>query len=414
MNLALKLDRLRGRSEQQSGALSRRPDTADDGLPLRVSRRNGAALATVLHAEEIRPGLLFRSESVTMGFSPLDVNLSALPDLPGGPDRQGTEGREWVYLDTETTGLSGGAGNLAFMVGLARWSDNRTLGIEQFVLARFDAESDLLDLLMQRLPRDAVVVTFNGKSFDMPLLRSRCALHKRNDGLAGLGHLDLVHTVRRAYRRFWPDCRLQTAEKSLLGLFRVDDLPGAEAPAAWRDWLRSGSTRALSGVLAHNAQDVLSLALLHYAVLPDYQGISRAGVDYTAIGLAWWRAGFHAQAEAVWTSAAARLDDRGQLLMASACRRRGDWMKAQSIWQQLHDRGNRHASAELSKYFEHRCKDYTTAMHFAQYCEGEEREVRCMRLAAKQASGWKQNRRFRPVNDRQLSLLHESDLNAMK
>jgi hypothetical protein len=344
-----------------------------------------------------------------MAFSPTDVNLFGLPEV------QGTEGRDWVYLDTETTGLSGGVGNLAFMVGLARWSHSGMLELEQFVLSRFDAEGDMLDLLRQRLSPGTIAVTFNGKSFDMPLLSSRFALHRIDTRIAELGHLDLVHTVRRAYRRYWSDCRLQTAEKALLGFFRVDDLPGAEAPAAWRGWLQSGSTRALAAVLAHNADDVISLARLHHAVLADYQGGDRNGVDYTAIGLAWWRAGHHAQAETVWAAAGRRLDDKGLFLMASACRRRGDWMKAISIWQRLHCRGNRQASAELSKYFEHRRKDYATALHFARYCASDEREARCVRLAAKQrASAWRRGKSFYAANERQLSLLNESDLKAMK
>jgi len=116
---------------------------------------------------------------------------------------------------------------------------------------------------------DTVLVSYNGKSYDSPLLRTRYRLARLPDRIHGLGHLDLLHPVRRHWKGVWENCRLATAERELLGVVREDDLPGSEAPAAWLTYLRGGSAVNLRRVMTHNAQDLKSLAgiLLHMARL---------------------------------------------------------------------------------------------------------------------------------------------------
>jgi len=115
-----------------------------------------------------------------------------------------------------------------------------------------------------------VLVSYNGKCYDSPLLKTRYRLARLSDPLSGLGHLDLLHPVRRHWKGVWENCRLATAERELLGVVREDDLPGSEAPAARLNYLRGGSARNVRRVLAHNSQDLKSLAgvLLHLASLP--------------------------------------------------------------------------------------------------------------------------------------------------
>ena len=164
-----------------------------------------------------------------------------------------------VFIDTETTGLAGGSGTIAFLVGIARARDG-ALELKQWLLTRIGAERAMLDALASALDATDELVSYNGKCFDRPLLSTRYRLQRRADPLRERVHHDLLHAVRRRYKREWENCRLITAERKLLGIERVNDLPGSEAPAAWRAFLRSGATHALRRVAEHNRQDLVSLA----------------------------------------------------------------------------------------------------------------------------------------------------------
>jgi uncharacterized protein YprB with RNaseH-like and TPR domain len=178
-----------------------------------------------------------------------------------------------LHFDTETTGLAGGTGTRAFMIGAADWLDGR-FRIRQLTLTTMAAETAMLRTFAEWLSGDTVLVSYNGKCYDAPLLATRYRLARLPNPLAGLAHLDLLHPVRRHWKRQWPNCRLASAERQLLGVVREDDLPGAEAPAAWLTYLRGGSARNLRRVAAHNAQDLKSLAgvLLHMARCPATPG----------------------------------------------------------------------------------------------------------------------------------------------
>ncbi len=164
-----------------------------------------------------------------------------------------------LHFDTETTGLAGGTGTRAFMIGAADWVDAR-LRLRQLTITSMAAESAMLRTFAGWLHAHSVLVSYNGKSYDAPLLATRYRLARLPNPLTGLRHLDLLHPVRRHWKGMWANCRLATAERRLLGVVREDDLPGAEAPAAWLHYLRGGSAANLRRVLQHNAQDLKSLA----------------------------------------------------------------------------------------------------------------------------------------------------------
>jgi uncharacterized protein YprB with RNaseH-like and TPR domain len=182
------------------------------------------------------------------------VRLSAGLDARPAPDGL-------LLLDTETTGLAGGSGTLAFLVGVARVC-NEAIEVIQFLLTGFGGEAALLDRITPLLDGAEHLVTFNGKSFDLPLLRTRARLAGRVLAPDEPAHLDLLHVTRRRLREGWPDCRLRTAEEEALGFDRVDDLPGAEVPAAWQRWLQRRDPALLPRILDHNREDLLSLAAL--------------------------------------------------------------------------------------------------------------------------------------------------------
>jgi len=166
-----------------------------------------------------------------------------------------------VCFDTETTGLAGGVGTKAFMIGSACWRDG-TIVTRQLYLTALAGEARMLDVFAGSLPADPVFVSYNGRSYDAPLLKGRYRLHRQAHPFDARLHVDLLYPTRRAYRGVWENCRLQTIERNLLGIVRDDDLPGSEAPAAWLAFLRGQSSRNLARVLDHNRQDVMTLACL--------------------------------------------------------------------------------------------------------------------------------------------------------
>ena len=180
-----------------------------------------------------------------------------------------------VFLDTETSGLSGNEATLAFMVGVCKLEGD-ALVVRQYLLTRPSAEAAMLRHLARELEGATHLVTYNGKRFDVPLLETRLRRHDAPNVFAGLAHLDLLHAVRRA-RQLRPDfapaadCRLQTAGAHLLHLQRINDLPGHAAPRAWERLLRHHDTSLMRAALDHNRLDVLSLAAL-LPVLADGTG----------------------------------------------------------------------------------------------------------------------------------------------
>jgi uncharacterized protein YprB with RNaseH-like and TPR domain len=165
-----------------------------------------------------------------------------------------------LFVDTETTGLSGGAGTTVFTTGLG-FVEGAEVVIEQVFLRSFAEEPAALRHVAARLAERPLQVSFVGKSFDRHRLHARMVIHRIESAVLAPRHLDLYHLARRAWKTELPDCRLRTVEERRLGLRRQDDLPGSEAPQAWLDWLRDG-TGPVDRVLEHNRLDVLSLLTL--------------------------------------------------------------------------------------------------------------------------------------------------------
>lgn len=147
------------------------------------------------------------------------------------------------------------------MIGLARFEPGG-LALTQYTTATMAAEAAMLEALLAALGDAPILVSYNGRSYDRPLLSTRLKLARLPDPLLALPHLDLLHPTRRRWRAVLPNCRLSTVEQHCLGLVREHDLPGSEAPAAWLTYLRGGNAALLRRVGEHNAQDLASLAAL--------------------------------------------------------------------------------------------------------------------------------------------------------
>ncbi len=237
--------------------------------------RDDDELAQRIGAERVGEGLLVLDQSLEPG----ELH-GAFPVCP--PESGLYTGiRDWLFLDTETTGLAGGSGTLAFLVGVARFRGGR-LQLRQYLMTRFAAEEAMLQRLCADLEGGETLVSYNGKSYDLPLLATRLRLQGMANPFTGRPHLDLLHGVRRRYRGRWENCRLGTAERQLLGFERKDDLPGSQAPKAWLDYVRGGLWERLGGVMGHNRLDLISLAVLPEALermlLPVHREKPAAGL----------------------------------------------------------------------------------------------------------------------------------------
>lgn len=242
-----------------------------------------------------------------------------------------------AFLDTETTGLAGGAGTVAFLIGVARWQGGR-FRIAQLFLEDLDREPALLDALAEELRGVKCVVTYNGASYDLPLLQNRHVLNRRRWPLTGVRHLDLLPAARALWRHGHPDCRLTTLERGVLGYERHGDIPGAEIPAIYTRYLRKGPDHELLAVFRHNRWDLLSLAGLLWA--SGEAAAAPAGTAGLGVGLLHVRRGRDEQGrDALESSLRGGLPHAPKLRalkdLALACKRAGDWGRALDLWAEL-------------------------------------------------------------------------------
>ncbi|MCC8536064.1 ribonuclease H-like domain-containing protein [Xanthomonas axonopodis pv. poinsettiicola] len=213
-----------------------------------------------LPGNEIAPGL-----HLIEAFLPQPIPGQAL-SLAFAKRQDTVDPLDLLFFDTETTGLAGGTGTRAFMIGVADWYMDQAQGsglrVRQLMMSTMAAESAMLDLFRSWLSPRTVLSSYNGRCYDAPLLKTRYRLARRGDPISALDHVDLLFPTRRRYRGTWENCKLSTIERQLLCVVREDDLPGSEAPAAWLSYLRGGSARNLRRVAEHNHQDVVTLSLL--------------------------------------------------------------------------------------------------------------------------------------------------------
>jgi uncharacterized protein YprB with RNaseH-like and TPR domain len=287
----------------------------------------------------------------------------------------------FAFLDTETTGLAGGTGTYAFLVGVARY-EGEAFRLAQFFMRDPAQEPALLAALTDFLEPCQALVTFNGKAYDVPLLNARYITNGGASPLASFPHLDLLPLARRLWRDRLPSRTLGYLEEHILGLARTqEDVPGWMIPGLYFDYLRSGDARPLRSVFYHNAIDVLSMAALlsHVAELLNApfntQAETLEGVAHsldlvamgklfedlrrleTAVGLYEQGLARDLPEETYWETVRR---------LSFVQKRRGDLAAALGLWRRAAEGGHVYAHVELAKYYEHRARDYKQASDWTQ------------------------------------------------
>jgi uncharacterized protein len=319
------------------------------------------------------------------------------PALPPNP---GESAAHTIFVDLETTGLSGGAGTVAFLVGCG-WFDMGAFQVRQFLLTSYASERALLDAVASCFDAATLLVTYNGKTFDVPVMETRWMFHRMRMPLESVRHFDMLHPARRLWRsregtddfsdRLSGDdggCRLSTLERVLCGVRRIGDVPGLEIPGRYFQFLRTGDARPLEPVLEHNRFDLISLAAVTaHAVQLVEEGTAfcRDAAETLALGKVYERAGCTDRAIDAYRLAAAaagaHVDVGAEAIYRLAVRLRRDrrFAEAADCWRRLLElkqgrTGRRStllaplrqvAVEALAIHHEHRERDYAGARELA-------------------------------------------------
>jgi uncharacterized protein YprB with RNaseH-like and TPR domain len=365
------------------------PEPSPDGAAGTEStaRENAHAIAVVLGGQWVDTphGPAFVRETVwpldhRHGRWPLGAPLDVAPETLAAvwSTAQPPSVRRLGFLDTETTGLAGGTGTYVFLAGLGTFEDH-SFRLRQYFLPSLDGERAMLSLLFEDIERLDGVITYNGRSFDMPLLEARRTLSRLREtsrdpaGARQHHHFDLLRAVRRIYRHRFPSCALIEAETRLIGHHRSADVAGALIPTLYFEYIRAGRMAPLRDVFRHNAIDILSLASV-LAALASLFAAAGAGSEIAvddALALArWWELeGDPRRAEALYRSALDRLEPHaaGSSWLEAARRHAailrslGDRDGAARLWARLWEQGDLRGGVELAKHFEHAVRDLPRA-----------------------------------------------------
>jgi uncharacterized protein YprB with RNaseH-like and TPR domain len=355
-----------------------------DGWRRENERGEFFVIDTSVHIEE-RHGDVPLSRCHTL--SPDTVSVLATE-----PELAGFDLREAVYLDTETTGLAGGAGTAAFLIG-AGWFEGERFRVRQYFMRDYHEEGALLGALQEDISGFSRLVTYNGRAFDIPLLDTRFRLARSRFSLGEVPHLDLLHPARRLWKERLESCRLQSLEVALLGLRRTGDIPGDEIPRVYFDWVRRRDARLMARVFEHNRQDIVSLAALSVLACQWVEeGRAEDPRDVFSLARVLERARLYERSEReyrrVLALGAGELEGPALLRLAWRAKRAGDHERAASLWQRAGEAGEPEGWRELAMHHEHRTGDLDAALQAVE---------RGMKLVAKGEDGrcWHAARGFR-------------------
>jgi uncharacterized protein len=362
--------------------------SARDRQPIAKRQKPTAAPESWLEGEEISNshGTHYQTERLwerhrrhgSIGIVDLEGLSNDLLDPISNGQIRGVPPGKWCFLDTETTGLMGGSGTYAFLIGVGRITP-QGFRVRQFFMRDFGEEASVLAALTEHLKQFEVLITYNGRTYDQPLLETRFRMVRQRPPFASLEHLDLLHGSRRLWNLRFDSCRLMDLENQILGVERQGDLPGELIPYVYFEYVRTHEIFRLLPVFHHNAIDILTLACLTAIVprafhSPDFQSLDGARISHGAelVGLArWWRqAEQHENALALFRQAL-KTDLSDELLfrtmwdIAALEKKLGRQDAALAVLTDLAASRNPWRAAalvELAKYYERRERNYALAI----------------------------------------------------
>ncbi len=303
-----------------------------------------------------------------------------IPDAP----EEVSDPEQWMFLDTETTGLAGGSGTYAFLVGVAWW-EGGGLEIEQFFLREYSDERALLFALRERIAEHPILVTFNGKSFDWPLLETRYRMSRRISVPTFRAHLDFLHPARNLWRLRLGSVRLSELERHVLGWDRGADLLSGLIPQIYFDFLRGGPPERLVPVLNHNQMDLRGLAALSNRILSllgDAENLGQDGLELFGVSRICEKRGQHTRARKLYEKSIASFlpteADRGaRRSLARLAKREGDFELACELWKDAvgNSRHGYEAYEQLAIYYEHKARDPKQAQQIVRQALNELRRA---------------------------------------
>lgn len=278
-----------------------------------------------------------------------------------------------LFFDMETTGL-GGSGTVPFLIGFGSVIGD-SFQVRQYFLPDYPDEAAMLEAVREEITGETVVVSYNGKSFDMPILVDRMIINRVERNLTYGGHVDLLHSTRRLYRRRLRSCTLSNIEKNILDFQRFGDVPGELVPAVYFNWLNSLGSELLPQVVEHNLNDIVSLYFLMYHVaLAQDNPIDRLieADDIYSVANIYEKRRQHKKVCQILSESRQIISDNKRydilFMLSLACKRTGRLDEAVGIWTDIAETPNsqRYAALiELAKYYEHREKNYKAALNCA-------------------------------------------------
>lgn len=285
-----------------------------------------------------------------------------------------------IFLDLETTGLGVGAGNVPFMIGIGYMREGGFV-IEQMMIRHPVEEYAMLNYLVKKLSHYTFLATYNGKTFDWPLVQNRLIMNGLRRHAWEPRHLDFLHPSRAIWRNTLTSCRLSHVEEERLGIERGEDVPGSLAPQLYFQYLADGNVAPLEGVFRHNESDLLSLACLTVRFgyllnenLSEYIPLPTEPEEMIRTGLWLEKMGKTELPEHLFNMAmkAEHASPSSLLMLAVRDKKAGNWERAVVLWQKAilhserqHGQVFREACIELAMYYEHKTKDYHSALIYA-------------------------------------------------
>lgn len=316
------------------------------------------------------------------GLHAIEELREAVPGLSAFHPTRSMSTEKVLFLDLETTGLGVGAGNVPFMVGIGYMS-NEHFVVEQTLIRHPAEERAMLAYLAEKLQQYTFLATYNGKTFDWPLVQNRFIMNGFGRDIWEPHHLDFLHPARSVWRNTLISCKLSHVEEERLGIQRKDDVPGSLAPQLYFQFLADGDPAPLEGVFRHNETDMLSLACLAIRFghllnenIHEYVPLPIEPEEMVRTGLWLERMGKITLTEQMFEMVmrADQANPSTLLMLASRDKKAGNWGRAVLLWQKViihsstqYGSAAQEANVELAMYYEHKLKDYESALGHANH-----------------------------------------------